>query len=221
MNISVISPLYMTFVMWMNNWETTVTFEVEDLPSVPKTLLLNFIWIILEDITFALVHRALHTPFLYKHIHKVHHTYTSTIALAGLYSHPIEHIFGNLVPLTIPAFILGKQLHFVTYVFILCRRLIASTIAHSGYNFPSEPSEMFPFKAYSAYHDFHHGNNINSNLGGGTILTDFVMGTNKEYFNYVYKQMERFPDITKPEGSTEGSSNENSPTRDQARLKSD
>jgi sterol desaturase/sphingolipid hydroxylase (fatty acid hydroxylase superfamily) len=202
------------FLLWLNNWETSVSWEYEDLPSVQKTLLINFIWLIVEDISFALAHRALHTPFLYKHIHKQHHSYTATISIAALYTHPIEHIFGNLVPLTIPGLIMGKHLHFVTHTFIMCRRLVASTIAHAGYNFPGEPSELFPFKAYSAYHDFHHGNNINSNLGGGTVLTDFVMGTNKEYFNHVYKKWEgQAESPSSKEGSTANSSSEDSPSR--------
>lgn len=163
----------------MMDYNSPITFLVEDLPSAPKVLLLNFVWVLLEDVTYATVHRMLHTPFLYKHVHKIHHSYTCTVSIAGLYCHPIEHICGNLIPLTLPIFILGKNLHFVTYVFILCRRIIGSTIAHAGYNFPGEPSELFPFKAFSAYHDFHHGNNINSNLGSGTVLTDFLMGTNK------------------------------------------
>lgn len=157
----------------------------------------------MEDVVYGSMHRMLHIPFLYKHIHKVHHTWTTAVSICALYCHPIEHVLGNMVPLTIPALILGKRLHFTTLVWITSRRVIGATIAHSGYNFPYEPAEMFPFKTFAAYHDFHHGNNINNNMGSGTILTDFVMGVNKDYFEHVYKQWNT-PVIPEKKGLVDG-----------------
>lgn len=39
--------------------------------------------VVSEDVTHYFLHRALHTPFLYKHIHKVHHTYTAPFGITG------------------------------------------------------------------------------------------------------------------------------------------
>lgn len=80
----------------------------------------------IEDALFYWSHRALHTPWLYKRIHKVscrrlgracvvlvhqatslctlratqiHHEYYVNAALGSEHAHPVEFIFGNLVPL--------------------------------------------------------------------------------------------------------------------------
>ncbi len=45
--------------------------------------------------------RFLHHPRLYKHIHKKHHEWTAPIGIVALYSHPIEHVFSNLVPVAL------------------------------------------------------------------------------------------------------------------------
>lgn len=54
-------------------------------------------FMICEDFGFFWSHYILHSPFLYKHIHKIHHEYESPFSLAAEYSHPIEYVFGNLV----------------------------------------------------------------------------------------------------------------------------
>ena len=43
----------------------------------------------LQEISFYYIHRLLHTKYLYKHIHKMHHEYSSPISLTAIYCHPI------------------------------------------------------------------------------------------------------------------------------------
>ena len=52
-------------------------------------------------ITRSYYSRFLHHPRLYKHIHKKHHEWTAPIGIVALYSHPIEHVFSNLVPVAL------------------------------------------------------------------------------------------------------------------------
>ena len=46
--------------------------------------------IICEDFLFYFMHRLLHTPFMYKHVHKIHHEFYDTVSIVSYYSHPFE-----------------------------------------------------------------------------------------------------------------------------------
>ena len=46
-----------------------------------------------------LLHRVLHHPLLYKHIHKKHHEWSTPIGLVADYAHPVEHVISNIIPM--------------------------------------------------------------------------------------------------------------------------
>lgn len=107
------------------------------------------------DIPFYLCHRLFHYPYLYKY-HKVHHEIKAPIGISAAYSHPIDYIFGNLIPIFIPFLFLK-----VDYVFLHIWAIftIFTTIyeSHGG------------FKNLSEFHDIHH-KYFKYNFG-----TDFIM----------------------------------------------
>jgi len=85
-----------------NEWNGRV-YERE-LPSLPYAIASFVFFIICREISFYYSHRLLHHPLLYKHIHKKHHIWTSPVAIAATYAHPVEHVVSNVIPL-----ILGKE----------------------------------------------------------------------------------------------------------------
>lgn len=62
---------------------------------------------VIEDTCFYWIHRTLHHPKLYGLVHKKHHEFYTTVAYASIYAHPFEHVFSNIIPVTLGAKLLG------------------------------------------------------------------------------------------------------------------
>jgi sterol desaturase/sphingolipid hydroxylase (fatty acid hydroxylase superfamily) len=55
----------------------------------------------IAEALFYVIHRLLHTRFLYRHVHSIHHRWIHPIPLVASYCHPLEHLFLNLFPITL------------------------------------------------------------------------------------------------------------------------
>lgn len=69
------------------------------------TIISPGIYLFLQDFIFYLMHRAAHTPFLYKKIHYVHHKYRYPISWSARLSHWIDSNMENIA-FTLPAVII-------------------------------------------------------------------------------------------------------------------
>jgi len=168
------------------------SMAVDKLPS-PATFALSLMFcMVIEDFVFSMSHRMLHTPFLYKHIHKIHHQHVVTIGIASQYAHPLEYFFGNLLPVVIGPLILGENMHMVTALGWYGMRVIETVEGHSGYDFPWSPFYLLPFGTGYGYHAFHHSKNV-GNYASFFSIWDTVFGTNHEFFSYVDEQHELKP----------------------------
>jgi methylsterol monooxygenase len=96
------------------------------------------------EVWFYFTHYALHTPFLYSNVHKIHHRFKAPVAAASVYAHPIEFIVGNMLGV-----ILGPILtncHPITsYVWVFNALANTTGSSHSGHT-------IFGGKG----HDIHH-----------------------------------------------------------------
>lgn len=88
--------------------------NITHLPSLPRFAFDIVLFILIEEIGFYYSHRLLHHPKIYKFIHKRHHEWTAPIAITAIYCHPVEHVFANLIPIT-----LGMLSNFSSSNFIL------------------------------------------------------------------------------------------------------
>ncbi len=118
---------------------------------------------------FYYTHRLFHTKYLYRTIHKIHHEWTSPIGIVCYYSHPIEHIFANILPIFVGPIIFRSHI-------ILCAiwsivAVITIIAAHSGYHLPILSS--------LEAHDYHH---LKFNEIYGVVgFLDKFHGTNKTF----------------------------------------
>jgi len=134
------------------------------LPDFATTLRDVLVFIVIEEFLFFHFHMLGHlVPFLYISVHKVHHRFSSPLAYHVVYTHPIEHVMVNLLPL-----ILGPVLmrsHVLLAILWMSVGQLTSLVAHCGYSIPIIPTNPL--------HDLHH-KNFTGNFG--------VLG----FFDYIY-----------------------------------
>lgn len=120
--------------------------DVHKLPSILQNISGTFICHLCYEIIFYSTHRVLHHNFFYKHIHKTHHEWVSSVAITALYSHPAEFFLSSLLPVSGGIALQGCHIATIwTWLLIL---LITTLTDHSGLH--------LPFIHSSEFHDFHH-----------------------------------------------------------------
>jgi sterol desaturase/sphingolipid hydroxylase (fatty acid hydroxylase superfamily) len=107
------------------------------------------------------------------------------VSILAAHAHPLEFVFGNLLPIGVPTMLLGKRMHFFTFLAIGTTRVIGTSVGHSGYDIEFEWTELFPFRSTTRYHDYHHEGNINANIANSTVLFDWVLGKNAQYYRHL------------------------------------
>lgn len=124
---------------------------------------------------FYVAHRTLHeVPFLYRTIHKKHHQYIGTVAIAAEHAHPLEALFANSVSTVGFALVVGVPLP-VWFVW-LASRLQETYETHSGYCFERTRLARIGLlnSQRAKFHNFHLAVNV-GNYGGP--MADWVGGS--------------------------------------------
>jgi methylsterol monooxygenase len=148
-------------------------------PSPWKMLYQIAIFFVLEDAWHYWNHRLLHeSTWLYKNVHKLHHTYSAPFGMAAEYASPIEVMilgFGTVsVPILYTA--VTGDMHVLTMYLWITLRLLQAIDAHSGYDFPWSLHHILPFWGGADMHDVHHEKFI-GNYASSFRFWDYMMNT--------------------------------------------
>jgi len=154
---------------------TGMSFAVEDFPSLPTLFWHLWVCWLGEDVFQYFFHRLLHIPFLYKHVHKLHHEFQTPFALAGSYATPYELVFLSICTF-LPALLLRP--HFFTFLMWILARQMDAVLEHSGY-YLWNPLHALPFYGGIVFHDYHH-TGFTTNYASRFTYLDRLFGTYKE-----------------------------------------
>lgn len=131
------------------------------------------LFVYLDDFLFYWMHRALHTPWLFRHVHAVHHRIRTPWAVTGHYSHPAEYVATGLLALAGPALV-GAHVY-ALWAWVAVRQWEAAE-GHCGYDFPWSPSHLLPGSDGARHHDAHHAK-VHGNFAGFLAHVDGWFGT--------------------------------------------
>jgi lathosterol oxidase len=165
---SVLSACLATWVI--NGGYTTIYYEFGKYGYLWAILETPVVFIVTDYITYW-CHRIYHLPFLYKHFHKLHHTYKQPTAFSVTAIHPIE--FLNIQSIYImPMFLI--PIHAASYCAMLCYIYYHGIIDHSGITF--KHLWFQPWQPDCIFHDNHH-QYFHVNFGFNVQLWDMLHGT--------------------------------------------
>lgn len=119
--------MYQVLIMWLmaNGHVPMITFVSNPILFVAWLVLLP-IWSALH---FYWVHRLLHVPFLYRHVHSLHHRNVNIGPWSGLSMHPIEHLLYHS-SLLIHCVVPSHPIHLYFHVIYLGP---GAAMTHTGY----------------------------------------------------------------------------------------
>ena len=147
---------------------------LDPLPEFGTMYLAVLLAFVINDWGFYWAHRLVHTPLLYKRVHKQHHMYVGTVGFAAEYAHWFEQIAANQGPTIAGTLFFGR--HMAIFWGWLVARLEETYEAHSGFSFAGTlPHRLGLTNAdEAAWHDFHHTGN-RGNFGAAYL--DHLFGT--------------------------------------------
>ena len=153
----------------------------------------TFLWMFfLHDTWFYFMHRAMHHPVLFKHVHLIHHRSTNPSPWTAYAFHPLEAILEAAI-LPIIAFTL--PVHVSAIIFFFLFQIVYNVYGHLGFEVLPKAFHKSRFGKWvntSTAHNLHH-HKFNGNYGLYTLFWDRLFGTVREDYDATYEKVTTRP----------------------------
>ena len=149
--------------------------------------------LVMHDAYFYWTHRLLHSKYLYRHVHRIHHLSTAPSPWAAYAFHPVEAVIQSLI---VPIIVLILPIHPVSIAVFLLIQIIRNVLGHSGFEiFPASFSRSALLRLFQSNtdHDLHH-RFTHGNYGLYFTWWDRMLGTDREDSVRVFER------VTNPSG---------------------
>jgi sterol desaturase/sphingolipid hydroxylase (fatty acid hydroxylase superfamily) len=162
---------YEVLILWcyangIGNWTT-----LADHPY-----LLGLIWLVLplwHETHWYCGHRLIHVPFLYKHVHSVHHNSVNPSPWSSLSMHPVEQVMffsAALIHLVVPS-------HPLLALYSLNFSGLGAIVGHIGFDRILSKNQEHEITKTHAYTHYLHHKYFEVNYGDGIVPFDKLFGT--------------------------------------------
>jgi 4-alpha-methyl-delta7-sterol-4alpha-methyl oxidase len=131
------------------------------------------LFVYLDDALYWLMHRGMHSPWLFRRVHRVHHRIHRPTAISGHDMHVVEYAATAALMLVGPMLV-GAHVT-VLYAWIAVRQWEAAE-GHSGLHLPFSPLSWLPGGRGADAHDLHHAK-VHGNYAGILGWVDEAAGT--------------------------------------------
>ncbi len=176
---------YLIYQIWYSGSNDIIWKSTDLLYFIP----ISFFFEIIFDFFHYWTHRAIHQiPFLYKNIHKTHHTYSYPNVFIAYYQHPLDLVLTNLLPTLLSLWILqdicSLQISYYLWTIMNTYKTYIEICGHSGKNIPQTSGypqcmwlvKFLQIELYTKDHDRHHSLN-NCNYSKRFSLWDKIFKT--------------------------------------------
>ena len=135
-------------------------------------------------------HRWMHTPWLFRHVHAVHHRVRNPTAFGAFAQHPLETFLGNAYFVLIALFV---PIHALAVAAAGGFLFVVALLAHSGYEFYPRGFTRHPLLGWlntSTHHNMHHSR-VGCNYGLCLNVWDRLLGTNDAAYHQTFDAIAR------------------------------
>lgn len=149
---------------------------------------------VIHDTYFYWMHRAIHHPKLFRHIHFIHHQSTNPTPLAAYSFHFSESILEGMI---IPIIAFTIPVHISALIIFLLGQFIINVYGHLGF-------ELFPARFHKTWigkwintsvaHNQHH-KHFNGNYGLYFLFWDRWMGTLRTDYDETFDEVKNRKEV--------------------------